>query len=159
MSPHRQSRPRIYALLIALCAGPSLLVFAAFPWLKQQPLNVLFLVTGVAGTLTIRASLTLAVFHDRSMDEWEKSNSRFSSHWGDAAGTAAVALLLTLPPGREWIISTVAGWAKLPNPDPKLVYLAFAFGFGAIVIARVICMAVVSIGWTLWKSRPARDPL
>lgn len=156
MSTHRQARPRLYVLLVALCALPSIVVFAAFPWLKQQPLDLLLLVTGIAGILTILASLALQLLHDRSMDEWEKSNSRFSSHWGDSIGTSLVALLLTVPPGREWIVSVVAGWAGVPSPDAKLVYLAFAFGFGALVIARVVCMAVVSIGWTFWKSRPAQ---
>lgn len=158
MSSHRRVRPRLYALLIALCAAPSVSVFAAFPWLKQQPLDLLFFVTGIAGILTILASLALTIIHDRSMDEWEKSNLRFSSHWGDAAGTSLVALLLTVPPGREWIASVVANWAGEPAPDTKLVFLAFTFGFGALVIARVACMAMVSVAWTLWKSRPAHDP-
>jgi len=158
MSLHRQSRPRLYALLVALCVVPGLLVLAAFPWLRQQPFDVVLLVTGIAGILSILASLALAIVHDRSMGEWEKSNARFSGHWGDATGTALVALFLTVPPGREWIVSVVAGWARVPRPDTKLVFFAFALGFGALVIARVVCMAVVSIGWTLWKSRPVRDP-
>jgi hypothetical protein len=158
MSLHRQSRPRLYALLVALCLVPSVLVVAAFPWLRQQPLNWVLSVTGIAGILTILASLALAILHDRSIGEWERSNARFSGHWGDAIGTSLVALLLTVPPGREWIVSVVAGWARVPNPDTKLVFLAFALGFGTLVIARVVCMAVVSMGWTFWKSRPVRDP-
>jgi hypothetical protein len=158
MSSHRRVRPRLYALLVALCVAPGVLVFGAFPWLRQQPDDLIFLVTGIAGTLTILASLALAIVHDRSIDEWQKSNSRFSSHWGEAAGTSLVALLLNLPPGREWIVSVVADWADVPNPDAKLVILAFVFGFGTIVLARAVCMAVASIGWTFWKSRPARDP-
>ena len=158
MSSHRRPRPLLFALLVALCFAPGLSVDASIPWLKQQPDDLVFLLSGIAATVTIAASLALAVIHDRRMDEWERSNSRFSSFWGDAAGTSLVALLLLVPPFRDWIVSVVANWADAPNPDQTLVILAFVFGFMAVVLARVAFMALLSIGWALWMSRSTREP-
>lgn len=158
MSSHRRARPRLIALLVALCVVPGLSVVTSIAWLKQQPNEMVFLLTGIAAAVTIVASLALAVVHDRGMDEWQRSNSRFSSHWGDAVGTSFVALALSVPPARNWIVSMVADWADAPNPDQKLVILAFVFGFMAVVIARVVFMALLSVGWSFWKSRSAPEP-
>lgn len=157
MSLRRPVRPRLYVLLAALCILPGLSILASFWWLKQQPDELVFLLTGIAGTVTILAGLALGIIHDRTIDEWQKSNTRFAGFWGEAVGTSLVALLLLLPAGREWIVSVVAQWADTPNPDSKLVILAFTFGFAALVTARIVCMAVLSTGWTLWKSRSARE--
>ncbi|MES1200891.1 MAG: hypothetical protein ABUS57_05525 [Pseudomonadota bacterium] len=157
MSPQHRARPRLYVLLVGLCLVPGLTILAALPWLKQQPVGVLFLWTGIAGAVAILGSLVLGIVHDRGMDEWERSNARFASFWGDAAGTSLVALLLLLPAGREWIIAVVTNWADASRPD-QLVFLGFALGFAALVLARVACMAALSIGWSLWKSRAVREP-
>jgi hypothetical protein len=158
MSSHRRIRPPIFALFVALCLAPGIAVVAAIPWLKQQPDDLVFLLSGIVVAVTITASLVLAIVHDRGMDEWERSNSRFSSYWGDAAGTSLVALLLAAPPFRDWVVSVVANWADASNPNQKLVILAFVFGFMAVVIARVAFMALLSIGWAFWKLRSAREP-
>jgi len=158
MSSHRQSRLPLQALLLALMLIPPLSVVAAIPWLRQQPDGMVFLLTGAASALTIVASFALAILHDRKMDEWQRTNARFSSQWGWAAGAGLVGLLLALPPFRELIVSAVANLADAQNPDQKLVTLAFTFGFMAVVAAQGLCTVVTSIGWTFWKSRPARDP-
>lgn len=158
MPSHCRAKPLLLVTLVALCFVPGLSVVAAIPWLKQQPDELVFLLSGIAAAVTIAASLVLAVIHDRRMDEWERSNSRFSSFWGDAAGTSLVALLLVVPPFRDWIVSVVANWADAPNPDQKLVILTFVFGFMAVVLARVVFMALLSIAWALWMSRSTREP-
>lgn len=157
MSSRHQSRPRLYLFLLALCLVPGLSVVASIPWLKEQPDELVFLLSGIAATVTILASLLLAILHDRSMGEWERSNSRFSTHWGDAAGTSVVALLLSVPVFREWVVATVAAFAGTPDIDQKPVILAFVGGFMALVLTRIIFVAAFSIGWTFWKSRPARE--
>lgn len=157
MASHSQSRPRLYLLLLALCFLPGLSVVAAIPWLKTQPHDLVFLLTGIAAGVTIMASLALAILHDRSIGEWERSNSRFSVFWGDAVGTALVALLLSVPVFRDWVVSMVAMFSGRPDIDQQPVILAFVGGFIAVVLARVLCMALISIGWTFWKSRPARE--
>ncbi len=158
MSSHRRARPLFFALLAALMVVPPIAVFVSSPWLKQQPDGLVFLLTGIAATLTVVASLALAVLHDRKIDEWQRSNARFSSQWGWTAGASLVALLLALPPFRDWIVSLVANWAEAPNPDQRLVLVTFTFGFMAVVVAQLVCTALLSIGWAFWKSRSAREP-
>lgn len=158
MSWRRRSRPLLFGLLVALCFAPGIAVVASIPWLKQQPDDLVFLLSGIAGAVTVAAGLALGVIHDRHLGEWERSNSRFSSYWGEAIGTSLVALLLLVPPFRDLIVSVVANWADAPNLDQKPVVLAFVFGFMALVIAKTVCMAFLSIGWALWKSRSAGEP-
>ncbi|MFT4091043.1 MAG: hypothetical protein QM645_09950 [Asticcacaulis sp.] len=157
MSSHAQSRPRLYTFLLALCIVPGLMVVASIPWLKTQAHDLVFLLTGIAAAVTILASLALAILHDRSMGEWERSNSRFSVFWGDAIGTSLVGLLLAVPVFRDWVVSIVAAFSGTANIDAQSVILAFVGGFITVVMARVLCMAVISMGWTAWKSRPARE--
>jgi hypothetical protein len=158
MSPRSQSRLPLRALLVALMIVPPIAVFAGIPWLKQQPDAVVFLLSGLAAALTIVASFVLALLHDRRIDEWQRSNAGFSSQWGWTAGASLVALLLALPPFRDFIVSSTANLADAPNPDQKLVVLAFTFGFGAVVLAQGMCTALLSIGWAVWMSRGVRDP-
>ena len=157
MPQHRQARPRLYVLLVALCIVPCVLILANLSWLKQQSDDLIFLITGIAGTVAILASLALSVLHDRGLGEWERSNLRFATFWGDAIGTSLVAFLLCVPAGREWIIAVVTHWADASRTD-QLVVLGFAFGFALVALARVVCLAALSISWTLWKSRAAREP-
>src|SRR5688572_31759617 len=73
MPSQRRFQPLAFGLLVALCLAPGLSVIAAIPWLKQQPDDLVFLLSGIAAAVTIMASLVLAVLHDRRMDEWERS--------------------------------------------------------------------------------------
>ncbi len=155
MAPVRKSRLPLLAL-IALCILPGLSVFASLPWLKQQSDGTIYLLTGLAAVLTIAASLALAILHDRKLDEWERSNSRFSSFWGDAVGTSLVALLLAVPPGRDWIVSVVSSWSGTPDAGSKVIIIAVVFGFIATVMARAVCMTAFSLGWSFWKLRTPR---
>lgn len=158
MSSHRRARPFLLALLVGLAVVPPLSFVAALPWLKQQPDELVFLFAGIASTLTVVASFLLAILQDRTLDEWNRSNARFSSQWGWTAGASLVALLLALPPFRDLIVSLAASWAQAPDPDQKLVLLTFTFGFMAVVVAQLVCTAVLSVGWAFWKSRSAREP-
>jgi len=158
MSAHRKSGLPLRALLVALMIVPTLAIFAAIPWLKEQPDGLVFLLAGIASVLTIVASFALALLVDRQIDEWQRSNARFSSQWGWTAGAGLVALLLALPPFRDLIVSVVANWADAPDIDQKVVVLAFVFGFGAVVVAQGVCTALLSIGWALWMSRSPREP-
>jgi len=158
MSSHRKSRLPIPALLLALMVIPPVAFLISIPWLKQQPDGLVFLLTGITASLTVLASFWFAVVHDRKLDEWQRSNARFSSQWGWAVGSGLVALLLAVPPVRDVIVSSVASVAQVPDPDQKLVVLAFTFGFGAVVVAQTLCIALLSGGWGFWMSRSPRDP-
>jgi hypothetical protein len=159
MSSHRQSRlPRLPRLaLIALMVVPPISFFAAIPWLKDQPDGVVFLFTGIAAVLVITASFALGILHHRKQDEWRRSATLFSVHWGFSAGACLVALLLVLPPFRDLIVSLAASLADAPISD-DLVILAFTAGFMAVVFAQMVCIVLLSVGWTIWMSRSARDP-
>jgi hypothetical protein len=157
MPSNRRARPRLYALLVALCVVTPISILAALPWLKQQPDALVFLLTGTASALVIAAAFALAIVQDRKMDEWQRSNSRFSSQWGMAAGAGLVGLLLALPEFRDLIVSGAAIWGGEANPDHRLVVTTFTFGFMAAIAAQGMCTALLSIGWVWWKSRAPRE--
>lgn len=158
MPPRHQSRPRLLALLAALCVIPPIVFVAALSWLKQQPDERVFLLTGITATVVITASFLLDVFFDRRLDEVQRSNSRFSVKWGWALASSLVALMLAFSPVHDLIVHWAGVWGDEPNPDRRLVLITFTFGFAAVVLTQTLCMVLLSIGWTFWKSRPARDP-
>jgi len=157
MPSNRQSRLPLRAGLFIAMVLPPISVVATLSWLKGMPAALVFLLTGIAAVVTVAASLALAILHDRQVDEWTRSNARFSGQWGWTAGASLVALLLSLQPFRDLIVSSVANWVHAPNPNQTLVLVTFTFGFMTVVIAQLVCMAVLSIAWVLWKSRPARE--
>jgi len=156
MTTRRKAKPPLGLLLGIMIVAPAAFLIA-IPWLKQQPDNVVFLLAGIAATVAVVSSFVFAVLHDRQLDEWQRSNARFSSQWGWAAGSGLVALLLAVTPFRDFIVAWTTSLAEGPEANQKLVILAFTFGFGAVVIAQTVCTALFSIGWAFWKSRPARD--
>jgi formate/nitrite transporter FocA (FNT family) len=158
MSSPRQSWLPLRAVLFALMVIPPLWFIAAGSWLRQQSDGLILLLSGIAAVVTIGASVLLAILHDRKMDEWHRSNTRFSSQWGWTAGASVLSLLLAVPAFRDWVVSVVENVADVPEPSTKLVILAFTFGFIAVVLTQLVCTVVLSIGWTFWKSRGARDP-
>lgn len=150
MSSHR--RPT-YLALLGLMIVPPIGVFAAVPWLKNQPDEIGLVLSGLAATLAVAASLMLAVLNDRRLDEWNRSRARFASQWGWTAGACLVALLLSVPQVREFVVFGAGRWAEAPSPDQKLVLITFIFGFMAVVVAQIACTALLSAGWALWMSR------
>jgi hypothetical protein len=157
MSPNSRARPRLVVLLVALCVVPIISVFASLQWLDQQPDETVFLITGAASALVIVAGNLLAILQERRMDEVNRTNMRFSTQWGWALGTSLVALLFGLPWFHDLIVPMIAGWADVLNPDRELVLLAFMAGLMAVVIAQTVSTGLLSVGWSLWKSRPARE--
>lgn len=157
MSSPDRSRSPILPFLVVTMLAPPVAVAAAFPWLKGQPQGLALLLTGIAATLTVLSSIAIAVLHDRTMDEWHRTNARFASQWGWTVGAGLFALLLNLPPVQGLIVSGAAIWGGTPNPDVRLVLTTFTFGFIALVIAQVFCTALLSLGWHLWMSRAPRD--
>ncbi len=154
-SPRKSGTPLQMALLAVMVIAP-LSVLIAIPWLKQQPDNFVFLYSGIAAALTVVAAFVNSILFDRQLDEWQRTNARFSAQWGWAAGAGVMALLISVPPFRDWMVATVADVADATNPDQKLVILAFTFGFGSLVLIQGLCTTLLSICWTYWKSRPAR---
>ncbi len=158
MPSRRKSQSPIALVLLAVMVVAPLSVIVSIPWLKEQPDGVVFLFSGIAAAATILAGFFSAILHDRTLDEWERSNARFSSQWGWTTGAALVALLLSLPPFRDFFVARAADLADVANPDDTLVILAFTFGFAAVVMAQGICTMLLAIGWAFWKSRDSHDP-
>ncbi len=146
------------SLLLAVMILAPLSVLMSIPWLKQQSDETVFLFSGIAASVTVLAGVFSAILHDRTLDEWERSNARFSSQWGWTIGAAVIALLLALPPVRDAIVFITADVADIADPSSKLVILAFTFGFGAVVLAQGVCTMLLAIGWAHWKSRAPRKP-
>ena len=138
-------------LAAAIIAPASFL--AAIPWLKEQPDGIVYLFAGIAATITVLCSFALAVIEDRKMDEWHRTASRFASQWGWLAGGGIVALLLALPPVHQLIVAAAGALARVADPDPTLVIMAFTLGFMAVVFTQMLCTMGLSI---LWRSRKSR---
>lgn len=155
MSSDRKAPSRLTMLFGALCIIPPIAFVLSIPWLKQQPDASVFLVTGITSILTILSSIALAVLQDRRLDEWQRTNARFSSQWGWTAGASLIAMLLAFPAFHDVIVSLAANFA--PNPDREMVLVTFTTGFMAVVFAQVFCTLLLSIGWTMWKSRAPRE--
>lgn len=157
MSSPDRSRSLVLLFLIGIMIAPTAAVMAAIPWLRQQPDELALLLTGIAATLTVLASVALGVLNDRKLDEWQRTNARFASQWGWTVGAGLFALLLVLPPVQGLIVSGAVIWGGTPDPDVRLVLTTFTFGFMAAVVTQTICTALLSLGWHLWMSRAPRD--
>jgi hypothetical protein len=142
------SLPMIVALLAV--AGTAIGFAVSFPWLLQQPPEMIVQVAGIAVVLIVVETLALFVLIDRGTDEWHRSAARFSSQWGHMAGLGLVLLLLV--PLSQWLGS----WA--PHGEQRFVQLGFMFGFLVVMIAQVVCVALMRVGWTFWMSRSTREP-
>lgn len=157
MSSSTKSRLPLRKLLFAMMVIPPVSVLASLSWLKQLPTGLVFLLTGIAAVVTVVVSFVLAILYDRQLDEWNRSNARFSSHWGWTAGACLIALCLALPPFRDLIVAGIANWTGRANPDPTLVLVTFTAGFMTVVFTQAVCTVLLSVAWTMWKSRPASE--
>ena len=150
--PSRSRSPLTFSMIVTLLvlAGTAIGMAAGFPWLLQQPREMIVPVSAGAMILVFGACFTLAVLTDRRTDEWHRSAARFSSQWGHGAGLCLAMLLMF--PLSAWIES----WA--PGRYRDFVQLGFMFAFMGVMIAQVACVALLHLAWTLWKSRSARGP-
>jgi hypothetical protein len=140
----RSKPPLALNIVLLVVLGAAVAAAFAFPWVIQQPRDRLFPFIGGYLVLILAANFALAVFADRGMDEWQRNAVRFSSQWGYGAGLV-LAFLLIFPLG-AWTESWAPG---------AYVRTGFMLGFAAVMIAQVACVALLHLGWTLWKSRSA----
>ncbi len=128
---------------------------SAIPWLREQPDAVVYLLAGIAATITIMASMGLAVIKDNQMDEWHRSAARFSSQWGWQVGAGLVVLVLALPPVHGVITRVATAFADGADVDPTAALMTFMFGFMTVVIAQTLCTLLLSFIWRRRMSRPS----
>lgn len=148
----RRKSPLTFPMIVLLLvlAGTAIATAVAFPWLLQQPGEMRILLLGIAVTLMIVTSFAFYVLSDRQRDEWNRSAARFSSQWGYMAGSGLVLLLMS--PLSHWAGSLA------PDGDQAFVRIGFGLGFLAVLIAQVVCVALLRVGWNFWMSRSARRP-
>ena len=154
MTPERQTTPPIRALLLALMIVPPIAIFGSIPWLRDQPDELVFLLGGVAAVVTVVSSFALGIMHDRKLDEWQRTGTRFASQWGWVTGASLIALLIALPPVREMVVSLILSLDRTPGRD--IIWLAFVFGFMAVVMTQALSTALLSVVWFSWMSRGGR---
>jgi len=157
MPTHRVFQSPIGIGLLALMIFPPIGFFSSLQWLKQQPDSMVFWVAGISSVTTVLASFGLSLLHDKSMDEWTRTNARFSSQWGWTAGASLIAILLAFPTFRELITSFIQSVVSAEAGTDALIVTSFTFGFIALVLAQILCGGILSVLWSFWMSRPARD--
>jgi hypothetical protein len=144
--PSHSKRSLGFATIVVLLVilGAAIATALAFPWLMQQRREMPFPFIGGYLVLIVAANFALAILTDRRMDEWQRNAVRFSSQWGYGAGLV-LAFLLIFPLG---------AWTESWGPG-AYVRTGFMLGLAAVMIAQVACVALLHLGWTLWKSRSA----
>lgn len=140
-------------VLIFLMAAPPIAFLIAIPFLREQPDNIVFLITGAASFLVVSTSVALTILKERRADEWTRSGGRFSTYWGYIGGAGFIALLLNIPAFRDFIATTATAMKGAPVDD-TLVQMAFTAGFMASVLAQMVFILIFSLFWRIWMSRP-----
>ena len=125
--------------------------FAAIPWLKtiSQPMALLITATVMIFGMSYANYLSFRAM--RRLDEVQKAGAAFAAQWGAPAGQAAFALLLVLPPFKDFTIAVVSKVAADPGMtmDGTVVVVTLALGFCTLVLLQAIGTGVVqAIWWT-----------
>lgn len=142
-----------FYIFFILMIIPPISFFAALPWLRVQQDNVVYFWGGLASIITVLSSLALAIHQDRRMDEWLRTGTRFSVHWGYVAGCSFLAMMLALPQGRDLIVHVATQLSRTGQVDDKLVLLSFTGGFIACVFVQMVFIAIIGAIWRAWSLR------
>lgn len=126
--------------------------FAAIPWLKtiSQPMAILVTAAVVIFVMSYANYLSFRAL--RRLDEVQKAGAAFAAQWGAPAGQAVFALLLVLPPFRDFATAVVGKFPIHPGMavDGTVVVLSLALGLCSVVLLQGIGTVVVhSIWWTV----------
>jgi hypothetical protein len=130
-------------------------VIAAKPWLKPTIGRPMFsLVVAAVTILGMGYANYLSFRIHRGLDEVHKASAEFAARWSMPAGQAAFALLLFLPPFKDFMTSLVIEFGG-PGPgmtvDRSVVVFAMALGFMGVVMLQGISTIVFNAIW--WRSK------
>jgi hypothetical protein len=130
-------------------------VIAAKPWLKPTIGRPMFsLVVAAVTILGMGYANYLSFRSHRGLDEVHKASAEFAARWSLPAGQAAFALLLFLPPFKDFMTSLVIEFGG-PGPgmtvDRSVVVFAMALGFMGVVMLQGISTIVFNAIW--WRSK------
>lgn len=144
-------RPAIWFGSAALLAPISFLI--AVPWLREQPDGLVYLIAGLASTLTVTSSMALAVLKDRKLDEWHRSGARFANQWGWLAGSGLLAVAMAVPPVQDAVLALASSASGEDAPYRKLVLMTFLLGFMATVFLQMLATLLLGAIWRYRMSR------
>ena len=128
--------------------------FASLPWLKALDGAVIRSITVVLALFVMAWAIFVSTRVERGLDEVQQAGSRFGVRYGTTAGSFAFALLLMLPPFREFATAFVIEYGN-PGPgmtvDRSVVVFAMMMGFMGVSLLQMIGMIVMSAIW--WKMK------
>jgi hypothetical protein len=149
--------PRMSRLALGLLPFVLLVIAlaAAKTWLKTVIGGPMFtFVVAVVTILGMGYANYMSFRVHRGLDEVHKASAEFAARWSMPAGQAAFALLLFLPPFKDWVTSLVIEFGG-PGPgmtvDRSVVVFAVALGFMGVVMLQAIATMVFNVIW--WKSK------
>lgn len=142
-----------YRIIVGAVIGTPLMFLASIPWLKGQPDNVVFAVTGAAAFVVIAGSILLSANHMANLGEWERAGAYTSYKWGGAIGGGVVSLSLCLPFVQDRIVGIVAALSGTVLERTEAV-LAFAGGVISVLLAQAIAALIALVIWRYRISRP-----
>lgn len=128
--------------------------FASLPWLKAWDGGVVRSVTVALALFVMAWAIFVSTRVERGLDEVQQAGGRFGVRYGTTAGSFAFALLLMLPPFRDFATAFVI---EFGHPGPGLtvgrsvVVFAMALGFMGVCVLQMIGVIVMSAIW--WKMK------
>ena len=138
---------------IALVSPITFLV--SMPWLKEQSETVVYTAAMIAATLTVIASLALAILKDNELDEWHRGAARFASQWGWLIGAGIVALAQGIPYIQGFIYGFISSFTEGETDARQAISFSFMAGFMTVVFMQMICTLALSKAWRSYMSREA----
>lgn len=148
---HEFRQKKLLALILAVATPAAFLI--SLPWLRHGNDTLIFLLGGLASTVTIGASLWLSMLKDKRLDEWQKTGARFGSQWGWILGSGLVIVSLAVPPVQDGIVSLAATFGEVAAPDRQLVLMTFLIGLMSVVLVQTLCITLLNVGWKAWSAR------
>jgi hypothetical protein len=124
---------------------------AALPWLNRISYPLTLLVAAAAVIFLMGYVNYLPYRALRRQDEVQRAGAAFAAQWGAPLGQAMFALLMVLPPFKDFALALVG---KFLHPeaavDGRVVVLSLTLGFCGVVLLQCIGTALVNtLWWTL----------
>ena len=128
--------------------------FASLPWLKELDDAVVRSITVASSVFVMAWAIFVSTRVERGLDEVQQASNRFGVRYGMTAGSFAFALLLMLPPFKDFATAFVIEFGN-PGPgmtvDRSVVVFAMALGFIGVSLLQLIGMIVMTAIW--WKAK------
>jgi cellobiose-specific phosphotransferase system component IIC len=128
--------------------------FVAVPRLKALDDAFLMPITIASSLFVMAWAIFLSTRVEHGLDEVQQASQRFGMRYGMTAGSMAFAVLLMLPPFKDFATAFVIQFGK-PGPgmtvDRSVVVFAMALGFMGVSLLQIIGTIVMTTIW--WKTR------